>query len=538
MMDEHVSFEDEDLDLVTWADCAPPLSHEPPVDIWTLHNVGFMAQYFTVGLVFGALPATLYGFLLGYLGVEAQVYATASVLVLAPWGFKFVFGALSDCVPLFGYKRKGWLTVGWGICSTTLVMLSMRTIPAPLRCRDSSGQYTGGICNPDAPNAAGEYVGLMAFAALGYVLSDVCADALTVTYARREPLETRGTIQTTVYLVRTIGQVVAQLFIGLGMNSHEYLGEFDQGLSFNGVCGALAVPCILMIPVSWYAIAEPIETQDPPSCGAYMRSVWQLLRSKTVFYVVLFTFGCPVIGGISTPAGALVMSRWVKVTNLQRQMFAVAGSLMFALGLLLVQKHCLNRSWRAMLVWTTLAMTAIDSLFVFMAVFDVSRNPWVFSSEDLIVVIPSAAAFMIGAWVAVEVAETGTEGITFGMLSSIGNLSAPVSRAIANTLYAAFTPSLSLTPNYDADTPEFRNTVAGSFGLQYALVIASLGFVLFLPRQKQETQLRLANWPQRDAYAWVTVVALTVVVTFSVVANVLVLVPSTSCMRLLGGQGC
>jgi len=36
---------------------------------------------------------------------------------------------------------------------------------------------------------------------------------LTVEFARREPEEIRGTTQTTIYLVRTMGQVVAVLYI-------------------------------------------------------------------------------------------------------------------------------------------------------------------------------------------------------------------------------------------------------------------------------------------------------------------------------------
>ena len=34
-------------------------------------RVGFLAQYFAVGLIYGGLPATMYGFLLGYLNVPS-----------------------------------------------------------------------------------------------------------------------------------------------------------------------------------------------------------------------------------------------------------------------------------------------------------------------------------------------------------------------------------------------------------------------------------------------------------------------------------
>ena len=67
------------------------------------------------------------------------------------------------------------------------------------------------------------------------MIADVAADGLTVVYARREPEEQRGGIQTTVYLVRTIGTIFAQLLVAFGMNSYLYLGEFESGLSLNQV---------------------------------------------------------------------------------------------------------------------------------------------------------------------------------------------------------------------------------------------------------------------------------------------------------------
>jgi hypothetical protein len=116
----------------------------------------------------------------------------------------------------------------------------------------------------------------MMLAALGYVIADVAADGLTVQYARREPEELRGTIQTTVYLTRTIGSIFAQLLVAFGMNGKEYLGEFDSGLSFNQFCGILSIPCIAMVPLSWYGIQEKKAEQAPPM-RAYLSQAWSLL---------------------------------------------------------------------------------------------------------------------------------------------------------------------------------------------------------------------------------------------------------------------
>ena len=42
-------------------------------------------QYFVVGLIYGGLPATIYGFFLGYLAVPSYVYSTVVQIVTLPW---------------------------------------------------------------------------------------------------------------------------------------------------------------------------------------------------------------------------------------------------------------------------------------------------------------------------------------------------------------------------------------------------------------------------------------------------------------------
>ena len=55
---------------------------------------------------------------------------------------------------------------------------------------------------------------------LGYVIADVAADGLLVTYAQRESEAERGYVQTTAYLFRAIGMFVSVAIVGLGMNGY------------------------------------------------------------------------------------------------------------------------------------------------------------------------------------------------------------------------------------------------------------------------------------------------------------------------------
>ena len=144
------------------------LSSEPEIDIFSLRNCGFLLQYFSVGLIYGGLPATVYGFFVGYLNVPAYVYSTSGVIMTMPWSFKFFFGAINDCCPIFGYRRKPYMVIGWAFCSLMLVVLSTMGLPDPYWCvNPDTGEYivkktmTDGTtvaadpCNPSAAKQGG-----------------------------------------------------------------------------------------------------------------------------------------------------------------------------------------------------------------------------------------------------------------------------------------------------------------------------------------------------------------------------------------------
>ena len=248
------------------------------VDIFCWKNSGYLMQYFAVGIIYGGLPATLYGFFIGYLNVPSYIYSTSSVVMLMPWAFKFFLGLLNDCVPIKGLRRKPYMCIGWAVCTTFLIILATTSMPAPYWCVDvegdpittvidaQTGKHSAAVpCNRHAQHEGGKFALLMAFAALGYVIADVAADGLTVEFARREPMATRGQTQTTAYLMRTCGQAAATLLVGFGMNGKQYSGTFNHALSFSSICAILAVPSALMVPISWTLVPE---TQLPTKVRA------------------------------------------------------------------------------------------------------------------------------------------------------------------------------------------------------------------------------------------------------------------------------
>ena len=298
-----------------------------------------------------------------------------------------------------------------------------------------------------------------------------------------------------------------------------------------------------MAPVSWLLVRE-VKVHRESSDGTkftlnvYFRKCWDLMSSKAFFYVVIYNFFGPFVGGISTTAGSYVKKEWAGVHNLQNQMFSLISSLLFSATLYVVKKKFLNYSWRKMLFATAIVLIVTDMFFVFLTIFDIVRNQYFYLGESILIDIPAAANFVVGTYIIVEMAEEGNEGLTYGLLTTVANLSSPFSRAVGNQIYGRFKPDLSDSNNFKEDSHHFRDIVAYSFGLSYAFNLLSLSFLLLIPNQKAMAQERKQTWGRKSIYAWTTCSLLGFSLAYSISMNFLTMFPKTMCLGIAGGNGC
>ncbi|KAJ8572005.1 hypothetical protein ON010_g4827 [Phytophthora cinnamomi] len=195
--------------------------------------------------------------------IRSQVTA-ASQLVVLPWSFKVFYGILFDCRPIFGYRRRPYMMIGWAVCFIMLLVMAIMPIGKPYftdaadRSVDPS-DYTPDLearINYDAPSEGAKYVMLMFFAAVGYVMADVSADSITVELAQREPLEKRGKMQSCIYTVRTAMVIVGEFLTGFFFNGEDYGGTFNFSLSFPQLMIVVAVLMLPVFPTTWFYIKE------------------------------------------------------------------------------------------------------------------------------------------------------------------------------------------------------------------------------------------------------------------------------------------
>ncbi|ETV67807.1 hypothetical protein H257_16044 [Aphanomyces astaci] len=97
------------------------------------------------------------------------------VLIVIGWSFKVLFGLLSDCVPIYGYRRKSWILIGWTIKMIILSVLAFSPFGGPF-CNREKTKYCGTPLEK-VPEP------------------ELASDAMMVEYAQREPVAIRGRIQ-------------------------------------------------------------------------------------------------------------------------------------------------------------------------------------------------------------------------------------------------------------------------------------------------------------------------------------------------------
>jgi len=95
-----------------------------PIDPFSKDYIGITASYFSVGLMIGGSISLLYPVLVVKGGAQASLMAASTAIIMLFWSYKIFFGFLSDCFPIFGYKRKPYMIIGWMFCASVLVLLA------------------------------------------------------------------------------------------------------------------------------------------------------------------------------------------------------------------------------------------------------------------------------------------------------------------------------------------------------------------------------------------------------------------------------
>ncbi|RLN45599.1 hypothetical protein BBJ28_00016382 [Nothophytophthora sp. Chile5] len=491
------------------SECYGALRQGSAPQLWSRESLGLFTQYAAVGMLYGALPGTIYPFLQNYLNVQGTQALAARVLVSLPWSFKVFYGIISDCFPVAGYRRRPYMLLGWTICLAVLIVMACTTIGEPYytdsSVRDVKPEdYTDtqrSSLNLDAPLQGGKYVVLMMLASVGYLMADVSADALVVETAQREPLAVRGRTQTAAYTVRTVFMVVANMLLAFLFDGKDYGGDYDFTLSFPQLMLLLACCTAPVLPITWFFIRE--ERCQAPQLRVYLSDLWGLLQTRAIFQVIAYKFFAGFFENFTFVALEPMQTYWAQVTPRNEKLGNVLVLLVMALTLVWTGKYGLQWNWRVIVVVTTLIVVVLDATCMFLVTWNVVRDQFFWLALPILEQLPQGVGFIVSTYVVVELAEFGHEGALYGLLTTVGNLSSPFAATISKIVDAPFSITNEEIQN---DSRDVRWDITVTLLIMYGMRLLALAWLPLLPPQKEATQYLKATGGTNRIMGFVTVV--------------------------------
>lgn len=521
------------------------LVDEPKTDEFRLRdvkNLGVVVHTWSCGFGFGAIGEILAGVFLGYLNMPSYLFSTALGICNMPLAFSFVYGVLSDTLPIRGLHRKPYLMIGWTINVLALLPLALVPMPAPYYCVSAQQTYEMNVapCNPEARDSFTLLVCSFFFLVLGTNLAQASATGLLIDYAKREPEEKRGTAQMNLSMVHQLGGFCATFLTAFGFNGTLYTGSVKQSdqLSFRQLSGILLGLSAVTLLSTCCFVQELPRKAEKQDVKRQARASWDLLGNKGFFFVAAYNFLRSSVFSISTPAVSYIGLQWADVKMLQRQFSNLMCILATVLGYWVARKYCLQASWRKIMCVATVFTLAVDAVQQYCTIFDIIRSPYFYLGEPLVAVIPQAATDLVTTLLANELADDTNGALVSGILGTVSSVGAPVGTVLSNQIFGEFKPDLNIRKNFIDDTDQFRRTVAWSYAIQGAVSIASLFLLFLLPQQKLEARRRKQEWGSHHGFATVTVAVLLASLAYALLVDVIALDPDLSCMKFVGGPGC
>jgi hypothetical protein len=174
-----------------------------------------------------------------------------------PWSLKFVFGAISDGVPVMKYRRKSWFLISWLGFVVVNFWLAFTGLPG-----------------------VDLTIGLMFFMGILYLFADVCTDCLVVDRSRYEEEDIKGSLQTSAYTIRAFGSVVGAVMGAVLYNTPQW----GWGLTINQ-CFLLSglIPLITVTPVV-PMLEELASSVSVPSFSEQLAVTWEVMQLKVPVY--------------------------------------------------------------------------------------------------------------------------------------------------------------------------------------------------------------------------------------------------------------
>lgn len=350
--------------------------------------LGFVFQFPSVSMRFWCIETVKM--------TPAQMMGMGGVIGI-PWCLKPMFGFISDSFPILGYRRKPYIILGCWISSISYWILPWHAD------------------NIDA------IMFLMMLTSLGCCMADVVCDSILVEYARDEPEDKKGTIQSYAWGCRSMGGLLASIVGGI---SYENLGP---ELVFV-ITGALP----LFISAAFLSMEEKEYNNKTQltSPKQTIKSLLKAFRNKDIYKPALFLFIIGVTPGYGTVT-SYFFEQVLKFSAYDFTYLDITSYVSGLLGIMIYKRYLTGVSFRKIFFWTlTLSwvlkwsyMVLIFRLNLDLGIPDI----WFALADSIILTLIGQCILMPVVVLGARICPPGVEGSLYATLMSISNLAGVIS---------------------------------------------------------------------------------------------------------------
>jgi len=311
------------------------------------------------------------------------VEMTMSYGVIAiPWCIKPMFGIISDKFHIVDWgKRRPYI-----FCSGILLSYLYVTLPTLIGTKTSM-------------------VATMTMVSFFMCFTDVCADCITVDFAKQE--EVKGQTQSTCWSSRALGSVIGSSFGGTFYKLYGYKPVFQL----------IALPCLVMSMCIWSL--KKNNTEAPPQlCNKLVRALYK----KRILAFAIFGIS---IGPNYGPLYTFFLRKELNYTPEDFQWITISSSWSF-LASTFIYKTFLLKVPPLKLMRISIYCAVVCELVQILVVTKIS-------SSLVLIVFDTIGQSLFGMWIMMPLivviahnAEKGMEGTFYALLMAISNLSAVV----------------------------------------------------------------------------------------------------------------
>ncbi|KAF4033138.1 hypothetical protein GN244_ATG15025 [Phytophthora infestans] len=428
---------------------------------------------------------------------------------LLDWGdmLSVFLGLFSDCVPIYGTRRKAYIALGWifsALSYGSVYAIHLREI------RD--------VKEPDAIYGrlleAWSIIGSFALQ-----LSWVAALALIVGFGQREALSERGGLATLFLILWQTGALVA----------HCIVAEFQSRLTLSNTSAVIAVASLVVLPFVVCFLHEDDDQESaatvlstkrvgvlPALCTGVLQ-LWEVCQEKVTYRVFLFLVVYRVLLNACDPDVDRALATWSGFEDADPWVLVIISGVGVA-ALIHAKWRLLTTAWRSLAFVGVGVVVVAATVRVAIITTDNVRAKWFFSVFTGLVMWPKVWVVLFTLMTTTEIAHVGCEGVTMGLVLSGQGLGTSamnaVTRSINNSTSTRITQSL-----VDEDSHSTRTRVL-LIAVAYAAVnLFAATSVLWLPRSKLEAQqLRTFGGYSRKG-ATLIVVLFVALLALAIVAN-------------------